>query len=199
MCAWESDNGRQHAGELVRRAGDRYVLRCEDGRRAPGEGIAVYATVDRVVYTLSGQATGVAADDEVFLTLCGVRRKSQRRTAPRIASSDLVLICGDEDLDARLLDLGRDGFAFLHDRGMEVGTQIEAILNFGSMVIPSTGVVRNAKPLHGGGFRIGCSFLVVSDTHRGLIASEATRAPIDPRLGGFGHYQGGSRWWRLTG
>jgi hypothetical protein len=187
------------SASLIGRDCDRYVPRCLGGCPLPGGEVELYATVDRLLYTLTGLVTGVAGRDDGFVTLIGARRKTQRRMAPRTDADGLVLICGEQDVDDRLMDVGPAGFGFLHGEELEVGSQLETVLNVRSTAIASMALVRNVNVRGKGLIRVGCSFLVISDEHRALLRSLAAgTAPNRRDKADCGYSRGASRWWGLA-
>jgi hypothetical protein len=198
-CVWDVGADCSSRGVLVRLEGDRYVLRCSVGCPAPGGRVSVHAAVEGFVYTLLGAVTGVAGRGEVFVTLDSVRRKRQGRAAPRTFLGELCLLSEMADAKARLLDVGPDGFGFLHDDPVEIGAEVQTVVTVQGVEIPSFAVVRNVKRYDDGRFRVGCWFVAVSDQHREVIRSAATPSPSGRRIRGLGYQGGLGRWWALTG
>jgi hypothetical protein len=200
VAVWQSKSCPPKPATLIGRDCDRYVLRCLGGCPLPRGEVELYATVDRLLYTLTGLVTGGAGRDDRFVTLIGVRRKTQRRMAPRTDADGLVLICGEEDVDGRLMDVGPAGFGLLHGEKLEVGSQLETVLNVGSTAIASMALVRNVNARGEGLIRVGCSFPVISDEHRALLRSLATgTTPNRPDKADSGYSRGASRRWGLAG
>jgi hypothetical protein len=196
VAVWQPKSSPPKPATLIGRDCDRYVLRYVGGCPLPRGEVELYATVDRLLYTLTGVVTGVVGRDDRFVTLIAVRRKTQRRMAPRTDADGLVLISGEEDVDGRLMDVGPAGFGFLHWEELEVGSQLETVLNVGSTAIASMALVRNVKVRGEGLTRVGCSFLVISDEHRALLRSVATGTAINRRdRADCGYSRGASRWW----
>jgi hypothetical protein len=138
---------------------------------------------DHAVYLLTATVAGYGPDDSSrLLRVTGLRRKRQRRATPRAEVRDLVLISDDGDVDAALVDVSAGGVAFVLDRPLPVDRMIRAVLNIDGGVIPTVAQVKQVTSL-AEGYRIGCLFIKISESHRALLGSHAARQPLDRRAG----------------
>jgi hypothetical protein len=166
---------------LTRRDGDRYLALWCGSAPMPGEHVEVYVARDAAVYSLAACVTGTDRDDSRFLTITGLRRKTQRRRSARAQINDLVLISHNGDVDGTLLDISGQGLSFRLDRPLPVETSIKAVINFHGSVIPTTAQVRNATLTGDGEYRIGCVITHINAQHRALLERYATTDPSDRR------------------
>jgi PilZ domain len=136
---------------------------------------------DDAVYLLTATVAGYGPDEgSRLLRVTGLRRKRQRRTAPRTEVRDLVLISDDVDIDAELVDISAGGVAFLLDRPLAVDRVIRAVLNIDGGVMSTVARVKQVTRL-AVGYRIGCVFTEISEPHRAQLGRHAERLPLDRR------------------
>src|SRR5437764_11297975 len=167
VCPRLDDPARVERVRIERRDGDRFVARWPDSPPAQGSDVEVHVSHGESVYILSASVSGLAEGTAArFLSIAEVRRRRQRRTAPRAMSDELVVISHDGDVDAELLDVSGTGVGFVLDRPLPARAQIRAVLNFRGTVIPTVALVRQVKRLGEQRYRIGCELLKISPQHR---------------------------------
>jgi hypothetical protein len=166
---------------LKRRDGDRFLATWAFAAPMPGEDVEVYLVRDEAVYGLVARVTGIDRETSRFLTVTELRRKTQRRAAPRAPIDELVLISHNGDIDAKLIDISAEGLSFLLDRTLPIAATITAVINFHGSVIPTTAQVRNITDTGQHAYRIGCAITQISDQHRTLLHGFATSNPADRR------------------
>jgi PilZ domain len=178
------DPARVQSVRIERRDGDRFVARWHEQPPMPGTLVELHVSQQQSVYVLSATVSGLADGTAGrLLTITELRRRRQRRTAPRAKTDELVVVSHEGDVDAELVDVSGTGVGFALDRSLPTGAQIRAVLNFGGTVIPTVAIVRQVKHLAHQHYRIGCEFIEISSQHRHLLSRYAADNPIDRRAG----------------
>jgi PilZ domain-containing protein len=138
---------------------------------------------DLAVYLFSATVAAYGPDaGSRMLRVTGLRRQRQRRSSPRGEVRDLVLISYDGEVDAELVDVSAGGVAFIIDRPLPVDATIRAVLNLHGAVVPTEAQVKQVTSL-AEGYRVGCVFTAISESHRARLGRHATQHPIDRRAG----------------
>jgi hypothetical protein len=83
-------------------------------------------------------------------------------------------------VDAELVDVSSNGVAFILDRPLEIDQVIRAVLNVQGRVIPTEACVKQITSFSDG-YRIGCLFTHISETHRSELGRHAALNPVDRR------------------
>jgi hypothetical protein len=166
---------------LIGRRGDRLIATWPLDPPTPGDDVSLHLSIGGGVYEASTHVTGLESRTGRFLTVTGLRRKTQRRGAARAQVEDLVVVSHDGDVDAMLLDVSADGVAFELDRPLPLDATIRAVLNFHGVVIPTTAQVKNSKPTGDASYRVGCAILQIADHHKAALRDYAEKHPIDRR------------------
>jgi hypothetical protein len=175
------DPARTDGVSVQRREGDRFVVRWGDGAPEEGSDIELHVTRAEAVYVISGRITGLAEGTARLVSITELRRRKQRRTAPRAVVEDLIVISHDGDVDAELVDVSSTGVSFVLDRPLPVDERVRTLLNFQGAVVPAVAVVRQVKRISEGRYRTGCAFAEISDEHRYLLGRFAAENPIERR------------------
>jgi hypothetical protein len=175
------DPARVDGVSVERRDSDRFVVRWSDVAPEEGCDIELHVTRAEAVYVISGRVTGLAEGTARLVSVSELRRRRQRRAAPRAVLEDLVVISHDGDVDAELVDVSSTGVSFVVDRPLPVDEQVRTLLNFRGAVVPAVAVVRQVKRISEGRYRTGCSFAEISDEHRYLFGRFAAENPIERR------------------
>jgi hypothetical protein len=175
------DPARLDGVSVQRRDGDRFVVRWTDLAPENGSDIELHVTRAEAVYVISGRITGLAEGTARFVSITELRRRKQRRGAPRAIVDDLIVISHDGDVDAELVDVSSTGVSFMLDRPLPVDERVLTLLNFHSTVVPAVAVVRQVKRISEGRYRTGCAFAEISDEHRYLLGRFAAENPIERR------------------
>jgi PilZ domain len=176
-----SDPARTDGVSVQRRDGDRFVVRWGDVAPDEGSDIELHITRAEAVYVISGRITGLAEGSARLVSVTELRRRRQRRGAPRAIVEDLIVISRDGDVDAELVDVSSTGVSFVLDRPLPVDERVRTLLNFHGTVVPAVAVVRQVKRISEGRYRTGCAFAEISDEHRYLLARFAAENPIERR------------------
>jgi hypothetical protein len=176
-----SDPARTDGVSVQRRDGDRFVVRWGDVAPEEGSDIELHITRAEAVYVISGRITGLAEGSARLVSVTELRRRKQRRGAPRAIVEDLIVISRDGDVDAELVDVSSTGVSFVLDRPLPVDEQVRTLLNFRGTVVPAVAVVRQVKRISEGRYRTGCAFAEISDEHRYLLGRFAAENPIERR------------------
>jgi PilZ domain len=166
---------------VQRRDADRYLVNWSFAAPMPGEDVELSVVRDSAVYTVRARVTGIDRGNARYITITELRRKTQRRRAPRAAIDELVLISTDGDIDAKLVDVSADGFGFVLDRPLQPDITIKTVINFDGSVIPATATVKNIAQIDDGVYRIGCAFNQIADHHHSLLDRYASNNPIGRR------------------
>jgi hypothetical protein len=175
------DPARVDGVSVERREGDRFVVRWSDVAPEEGSDIELHVTRAEAVYVISGRITGLAEGTARLVSITELRRRKQRRGAPRAIVEDLIVISHDGDVDAELVDVSSSGVSFVLDRPLPVDERVRTLLNFHGTVVPAVAVVRQVKRISEGRYRIGCAFSEISDEHRYLLGRFAAENPIERR------------------
>ena len=175
------DPARLDGVSVQRRDGDRFVVRWGDLAPEQGSDIELHVTRAEAVYVISGRITGLAEGSTRLVSITELRRRKQRRGAPRAIVEDLIIISHDGDVDAELVDVSSTGVSFVLDRPLPVDEPVRTLLNFCGTVVPALATVRQVKRISEGRYRIGCAFAEISDEHRYLLGRFAAENPIERR------------------
>jgi hypothetical protein len=175
------DPARVAGVSVERREGDRFVVRWSDVAPEEGSDIELHVTRAEAVYVISGRITGLAEGTARLVSITELRRRKQRRGAPRAIVGDLIVISHDGDVDAELVDVSSTGVSFVLDRPLPVDERVRTLLNFHGTVVPAVAVVRQVKRISEGRYRTGCAFSEISDEHRYLLGRFAAENPIERR------------------
>jgi hypothetical protein len=175
------DPARVDGVSVERREGDRFVVRWSDVAPEEGSDIELHVTRAEAVYVISGRITGLAEGTARLVSITELRRRKQRRGAPRAIVEDLIVISHDGDVDAELVDVSSTGVSFVLDRPLPVDQRVRTLLNFHGAVVPAVAVVRQVKRISEGRYRTGCAFSEISDEHRYLLGRFAAENPIERR------------------
>ncbi len=175
------DPARVDGVSVERREGDRFVVRWSDVAPEEGSDIELHVTRAEAVYVISGRITGLAEGTARLVSITELRRRKQRRGAPRAVVEDLIVISHDGDVDAELVDVSSSGVSFVLDRPLPVDERVRTLLNFHGTVVPAVAVVRQVKRISEGRYRTGCAFSEISDEHRYLLGRFAAENPIERR------------------
>jgi hypothetical protein len=175
------DAARIDGVSVLRREGDRFVVRWGDVAPEEGSDVELHLSRAEAVYVVSGRVTGLAEGTARLVSMSELRRRKQRRAAPRAVVEDLVVISHEGDVDAELVDVSSTGVSFVVDRPLPVDDQVRTLLNFRGAVVPAVAVVRQVKRISEGRYRTGCSFAEISDEHRYLLGRFAAENPIERR------------------
>ena len=161
--------------------GELFVARWERAQPDVGSERELRLTGEHAVYLLTVEVAAFGPDDHSrMLRVTNLRRCRQRRSEPRAEVRDLVLVTADRDVDAELVDVSSNGVAFMLDRPLEIDEVIRAVLNVNSCVIPTEAQVKQITSV-ADGYRIGCLFTQISDTHRAELGRRAALEPVDRR------------------
>jgi PilZ domain len=118
------------------------------------------------------------------LIVDSVRRVKARRQNVRAGVAESAVVQGGPDgaeFDARVVDIGRDGMAFVCEARLAVGDAVSAMLNIGHQSFPVRASVIHARSIGFGRMRVGCQFTAITEEHRRALGLIAVRAPIDRR------------------
>ena len=179
-CASPDHPARTEMVVMEARAGDHFLARWP--QLAPPAGAAVELRIQaEAIYLLRAVVVGDGEGSDGMLALTELRRGPQRRVAPRAVSDELVLISHDQEIDAELIDISSDGLAFLLDHSIPINSSLDAMLNVGGRVIPASALVRQAKRLAKGQYRIGCQFTKIAEQHRHELHQYAIANSTDRR------------------
>jgi hypothetical protein len=175
------DAARIDGVSVLRREGDRFVVRWDDIAPDEGSDVELHLTRGEAVYVVSGRVTGLAEGTARLVSVSELRRRKQRRATPRAAIEDLIVISHERDDDAELIDVSATGVSFVLDRPLPVDERVQTLLNFQGAVVPAAAVVRQVKRVSDGRYRTGCEFVQISDEHRYLLGRFAAENPIERR------------------
>ena len=176
-----NDPARLDGVSVQRREGDQFVVRWDDVAPEKGSDIELHVTRGEAVYVISGRVTCLAEGTARVVSITELRRRKQRRKAPRAIVEDLIVISHDGDVDAELVDVSSTGVSFVLDRPLPVDERVRTLVNFHGTVVPAVAVVRQVKRISEGRYRIGCAFAEISDEHRYMFGRFAAENPIERR------------------
>jgi hypothetical protein len=177
------DPARSDAVSVQRREGDRFVVRWSGSAPAAGSQIDLRLTRAEAVFVVSGRVTGLADVHARLVSVTDVRRRKQRRAAPRAIMEDLVVISHERDVDAELIDVSATGVSFVLGRALPIDDRVTTLLNFHGTVIPAVAVVTQVRRVDACQYRTGCAFEEISDEHRYLLGRFAAENSVDRRGG----------------
>jgi PilZ domain-containing protein len=175
------DPARTEPVVLESMEGEMFIARWQHAQPDVGSERELRLTGDHAVYLLTVEVAAFGPDtDSRMLRVINLRRRRQRRSEPRAEVRDLVLITTDRDVDAELVDVSSSGVAFMLDRPLEIDQTIRAVLNVHGRVIPTEACVKQITSV-ADGYRIGCLFTQISDSHRSELGRHAALHPTDRR------------------
>ncbi|HEY0387115.1 MAG TPA: PilZ domain-containing protein [Gaiellales bacterium] len=161
--------------------GELFVARWQSVQPDIGTERELRLTGQHAVYLLTVEVAAHGPDSgSRLLRVTNLRRRRQRRAAPRAEVRDLVLVTTDRDVDAELVDVSSGGVAFILDRPLQVEEVIRAVLNVHGRVMPTEACVKQVTSV-ADGYRIGCVFTEISDAHRAELGRHAALNPVDRR------------------
>jgi PilZ domain len=167
---------------VQRRDADRYLANWPVAAPMPGDDVNLVIVRDTAVYTATARVTGIDRGNARYLTIIELRRKTQRRQAPRASLDELILISDEGEVDGQLTDISAGGLGFLLDRPLAPGAAIKAVINFHGTVIPATAVVKNVTQTSDDAYRIGCALSEIADHHQHMLERYAAENAGGRRL-----------------
>jgi hypothetical protein len=175
------DPARTEPVVLERLEGELFLARWHVAQPDIGSERELRLAGEHAVYLLTVEVAGYGPDTgSRLLRVTNLRRKRQRRKAPRAEVRDIVLVTTDRDVDAELVDVSSGGVAFILDRPLQIDEVIRAVLNVHGRVMPTQACVKQITSV-ADGYRIGCVFTEISDAHRAELGRHAALHPIDRR------------------
>jgi hypothetical protein len=147
------------------------VLTAPDDTARPGDTVTVLVVDERRAgFAVEGDVAACGPVPEggqsIRVAVAAIRRVKDRRVSGRTATDESAVVeTRWEAFDVEVIDVGKDGFAFIIDQAVALGESLAVTLNLGGLAIPARAHVINVSPLQYPHSRVGCRFSAISATH----------------------------------